>query len=79
MPYNFTLCWDCERSYKKTCNWAKDFKPVDGWDADETKNGYLVKSCPEFIRDSRDFGMRRLEKENGNEQADYNREPDERS
>ena len=68
MP-KFSLCWDCERSYKKTCSWAKRFVPVQGWTAEErvilgthcTPNtiSYRVDACPLFVRDGYNGGMYR--------------------
>lgn len=65
MPtYKATLCWDCEKSYKKTCAWSKNFQPVEGWNAIETHNkemdSYVVLSCPEFMRDSYKAGLCKL-------------------
>ena len=51
-----TLCWDCRNSTEKGCSWAAVFEPVKGWTAEETKQGYMVKSCPEFNRDSYEGG-----------------------
>lgn len=47
-----TLCWDCKNAMCMGCSWAdpKQQKPVDGWDADETDNGFRVINCPEFVR-----------------------------
>ncbi len=59
----YTLCWDCENSVKKGCKWAKKFKPIDGWTAEETNKGYLVRDCPEFIRDSWGKGQYRTVEE----------------
>lgn len=68
-----TLCWDCARAIgprEKRCSWSNDFKPVKGWDADFTvvhagnageTTSYLVRSCPEFVRDAWDGGARRKE------------------
>ena len=49
-----TLCWRCARSCDKTCSWAADFIPVDGWQADywEKNGSYCVNYCPEFTPDS---------------------------
>lgn len=58
-----TLCWKCANATDSTkCPWVKDFTPVEGWDAEETKIwynqevdgkhyrkeevSYIVKSCP---------------------------------
>ena len=47
-----TLCWDCKNAMCMGCSWAdpKQQKPVNGWVAEETDNGYRVISCPEFDR-----------------------------
>lgn len=56
-----TLCWDCARAVCG-CTWSREFIPVNGWMAEETKlkvkNGdyvtsYHVISCPEFVPDAR--------------------------
>lgn len=66
-----TLCWYCANSVPnpntgKGCSWSKEFKPVEGWNAEETlvisrpDNGegecaiqsYIVRGCPCFDRDS---------------------------
>lgn len=59
-----TLCWQCanavpDKSGKQGCAWSRSFKPVKGWDADETRLyandderstvSYHVRSCPEFV------------------------------
>lgn len=59
-----TLCWQCvnavpDKSGKRGCAWSRSFKPVPGWDADETRLyagdearsivSYHVRSCPEFV------------------------------
>ena len=56
--YNWpkSLCWECARACPKTCSWARDFIPVDGWTAElkRTGNGiesYLVRECPEYIEE----------------------------
>ena len=54
---NNQLCWDCKKACGG-CSWSSCFKPVDGWDAEESivkdNSGdiisYKVKKCPEFIR-----------------------------
>lgn len=58
------LCWQCanavpDKSGKRGCAWSRSFKPVKGWDADETRLyaddetrsivSYHVRSCPEFV------------------------------
>ena len=61
--YAHTLCWDCKNSTTYGCDWAREFIPVKGWEATETKNGYLITNCPEFVRDSWEFGAYRTEEE----------------
>lgn len=62
-----TLCWFCQRSMpdlKIGCSWAKWFRPVKGWTAEERDlllqviNGqrrmtksYHVIDCPLFLPD----------------------------
>lgn len=58
-----TLCWDCMRSVKRQCEWAKQSKPVKGWDAIVYKNSCVVVKCPKFVRDSWGFGLYRTEEE----------------
>ncbi len=64
-PYAQTLCWSCanavpDKQGKRGCAWSRHFKPVDGWDAEETQlynneNGkyavqsFCVHKCPEFV------------------------------
>ena len=47
-----SLCWDCKNSTTNGCEWAKSFKPVDGWKAIPSVAGesdsYLVLECPKF-------------------------------
>ncbi len=59
---NETLCWNCINavpSLKCGCSWSREFKPVQGWTAEEaemrmgtynekTVTSYLVLKCPEF-------------------------------
>lgn len=65
--YRATLCWKCanavpNREGTRGCSWSKEFKPVEGWDAEKTvlftgywnskrfgTDSYIVKSCPEFV------------------------------
>ena len=51
-PRPDTLCWDCKNSTTNGCEWAKSFKPVDGWKAIPSVAGesdsYLVLECPKF-------------------------------
>lgn len=62
-----TICWDCEHSDKgenSICPWAREFKPVDGWEVKRTilnikysnsskwqkkdAESYIVTKCPLF-------------------------------
>lgn len=63
-----TLCWYCANAVPnnktgKGCSWSREFKPVEGWDAEATlvitRNdgerpipSYIVNGCPCFDRDS---------------------------
>ena len=58
-----TLCWGCKNACGG-CAWSRDFKPVEGWEADKTTvkcdNGivyrsYHVKSCPEYNPDDKRY------------------------
>lgn len=69
MATNMSLCWDCCNA-TGNCLWSRYGKPVPGWEADYLKpNGtkpydtYLVRDCPEFVRDSYDGGIRREQRE----------------
>ena len=64
-----TLCWDCANATGGS-NWSDHWKhsPVKGWNAIKTKLkwnyeandcSYIVLECPEFIRDSENYGQRR--------------------
>ena len=46
-----TLCIYCAKACCNKCSWSESKTPVDGWDAEQTEKGYLVKSCPLFVRD----------------------------
>ena len=48
-----TLCWDCKK-YCGGCSWTRpdDGRPVKGWNAKLTDRGYVVRQCPEFMRDA---------------------------
>ena len=61
-----TLCWECSHSVHNKCSWARNFIPVDGWDAERTTcarqslscpdgESYIVKSCPQFEADTKPF------------------------
>lgn len=54
-----TLCWRCKKSYLGGCDWADDFRPVEGWNATrkdihssdhKTFESYVVHDCPKFER-----------------------------
>lgn len=67
-----TLCWDCSKAATGECAWSQrdDFGPVNGWKAIPTEinvsqkdiaiRSYIVIECPDFDRDSREFGQRRI-------------------
>lgn len=38
-----TLCWTCSLVGKSVCNWDRALKPVEGWEAEETKIWYSMK------------------------------------
>lgn len=74
-----TLCWDCARALPGNgCPWANRFKPVKGWDAEETtikvirsecsqnryreERAYRVRGCPLFRRDAYKGGQVRCQK-----------------
>ena len=54
---NSQLCWRCKNACGG-CSWSKEFKPVAGWEAEQTIirdtlgdfQSYKIKECPEFIR-----------------------------
>lgn len=53
-----TLCWTCSLAGKSICQWDREFKPVPGWVAEETRvlisfknqyvESYRVISCPMY-------------------------------
>ena len=48
-----TLCWACHRAgrgFASGCPWASEFKPVPGWEAEQTEleGSFFVISCPLF-------------------------------
>lgn len=66
-----TLCWKCENAVNgRKCPWARDFTPVEGWEAEpdlvwyntplvggmvkHEQPSYIVKSCPLFEPDHND-------------------------
>lgn len=61
MDRKATLCWFCDKATCSGCSWSKEFKPVEGWDAEPTlvtqwsgkgkprqTSSYMVYSCPDF-------------------------------
>lgn len=50
-----SLCWNCKRVYGECaeCSWVRNFTPVEGWNAKQDKDGYTVRSCPQFIVNDR--------------------------
>lgn len=77
-----TLCWDCRCSTTGECRWSRKLKPVKGWVAEEKciKDGigrsFLVRECPEFVRNSWGGGTYRTEIEylKATEESKKNRE-----
>jgi len=59
-----TLCWSCQHAHAFGCSWHRSFKPVHGWEAEETllrlgrtaggeeilSKSYCVRTCPEFVK-----------------------------
>ena len=45
-----TICIECKYQCSHKCSWAWEFVPVSGWIAIETKNGYDVYKCPNFVK-----------------------------
>ena len=48
-----SICWGCANAVPDPlrgtgCSWAKEFIPVEGWEAKEKGNSYNVWHCPEF-------------------------------
>lgn len=66
---NHTLCWDCKNA-TGDCNWSRSLIPVRGWKATPTYNkcqtSYIVRECPEFVRDAQGGGLKRYRKEDVN-------------
>lgn len=62
-----SLCWSCANSVPnredtRGCSWSREFKPVEGWEAEEcvtvidrqngtsyVRTSFTVKNCPEFV------------------------------
>ena len=68
-PAKFTLCWDCAKACGG-CSWTEYYSqtPVDGWVADKRIlrmdnykfcYTYVVRQCPEFVRDAAGGGIYR--------------------
>lgn len=56
-----TICWDCKNALRGGCSWSDPEmqKPVEGWAAVKTTNGYIVHGCPKFIRETYGCGRYR--------------------
>ena len=58
-PIPVSICWDCTHAAgRDRCCWARNFEPVPGWEAIETKTlmglvSYAVMDCPMFERDKK--------------------------
>lgn len=50
-----TLCMSCGKACG-ACSWSKELIPVDGWTANKTRNGFMVRECPEYKADGDDRG-----------------------
>jgi len=44
-----TLCFTCRYACSTRCSWAWEFTPVEGWTAVETRKGYDVYECPNYV------------------------------
>lgn len=63
-----TLCWDCANA-TGNCSWSEELIPVENWTAQEVVKTepervyttYIVLECPEFIRDSWYYGLKKLD------------------
>lgn len=42
-----TLCESCRKATNSGCSWSREFKPVQGWDAQETVCGYQISRATE--------------------------------
>lgn len=62
-----TKCWSCSNTCGG-CSWTRDFKPVEGWEAEKIKiknnfyieESYIVTDCPQYkplfkFRESKHF------------------------
>lgn len=51
-----SICWQCARACPKTCSWAEDFIPVEGWTAEycEKYKSYSVIECPLFEQETKE-------------------------
>ena len=49
-----TLCIWCQRACANCCSWSDHLEPVKGWLAEENKHGYLVRECPEFVKETKE-------------------------
>ena len=46
------LCTYCGRACGG-CTWSDGLEPVSGWEAEESRQGWHVTACPEYVQDSR--------------------------
>jgi len=60
-----SICFHCFRAFgprERQCCWARNFRPVPGWEAEQTQVGkdgkdipsYRVARCPQFLMDPKD-------------------------
>ncbi len=60
-----TICCHCIHAFgplERQCCWARSFRPVPGWEAEQTQVGiagvdvtsYRVAKCPQFLMDPKD-------------------------
>jgi hypothetical protein len=47
-----TICIMCAKSCTSACSWSAELKPVEGWEAEENPRGFLVRKCPEFVKET---------------------------
>lgn len=61
-----TLCWTCMNAVPDIngagCRWSRRGKPIDGWTADYiekscAEGSYMIKECPEYIKDTGEVNL----------------------